>query len=157
MKKEKHRIFKEHHGVMWAANMQDAWKPRRGTMSDKSRDGVYIWGTPYGRGRPVGGAKTTGRCKRADKFMSHPSAKDRQWPNGNRGKEELRKYARENEETGKEKQDGNENGARTRIDRGLDLVLCDPQTLMKGLEALKTETKGERVQGVGFKEFSIAD
>ncbi|KAF8184276.1 hypothetical protein K438DRAFT_1766369 [Mycena galopus ATCC 62051] len=105
--KKKHRISKEHRGVVWAEHMKDAWR-RRGKISDKSRDGVYICGTPYARGGPVGGAKNDQEVQACTQIYvcmacvcKHPSANDRRWPNGNRDKEELRKHARENEETGK--------------------------------------------------------
>ncbi|KAF8145544.1 hypothetical protein K438DRAFT_1781864 [Mycena galopus ATCC 62051] len=76
--------------------------------AERSNDGVHICGTPYGRGRPVGEGKNDREVQACTQIYvcmacvcKHPSAKDRPWPNGNRDKEELRKYARRNEETGK--------------------------------------------------------
>ncbi|KAF8129636.1 hypothetical protein K438DRAFT_1789047 [Mycena galopus ATCC 62051] len=49
-KKKKYRISRENRGAEWVANMKHAWKPWRGTISDKSRDGVYA--VPRTEGAP---------------------------------------------------------------------------------------------------------
>ncbi|KAF8171752.1 hypothetical protein K438DRAFT_1773052 [Mycena galopus ATCC 62051] len=106
--------------------MKVACKPRRGTISNKSQ--AYA-------------------CKR-------PTSKKSQSPNGGRNKEAGNKMGAPWKawstkwEISRRKWEA----ARTVYvpEFTLELVLRDAQTLMKGPEAPKTETKGERVQGVGF-------
>ncbi|KAF8175275.1 hypothetical protein K438DRAFT_1771222 [Mycena galopus ATCC 62051] len=136
-------------------------KPRRGTIIDRSRDEVYAVpsteGAPSWRNktdREVQGhtqiytvAQQRQRQTRAKKIYKR-KPRNREVTEGETGW--LRRVERSLEnfvaDSGKQRE-----GACTRIDRVLELVLRKPQTLMKGLEALKTETKRERVQGVGFK------